>query len=202
MKVAIMIMAAGESRRFSRCKLLAAVSSTETLLSRTVTSALTSDIGDVYIITGRWHEDVQKYQQAGYLTGSSTLHCSSWQHGLGSSIAFGVRKLAASYDAILITLADQIDIDAMQLQSLITAYKGGVVCAKYAGKRGVPALFPKEHFESLKSLSGDVGAKKLLNEGICSIEEVELSSASIDIDTVEELSLWKQRKQGNQKNRK
>ena len=72
---------------------------------------------------------------------------------------------------------------------MIKSYAGNqIVCAKYQGKRGVPAVFPASFFDNLKKLSGDKGAKMLLQKTDLSVVELVLPEASMDIDTVTDLS--------------
>nr|WP_172558751.1 NTP transferase domain-containing protein [Vibrio fluvialis] len=83
MKIAVMIMAAGESRRFGECKLLTAVSQTENLLSRSIQQTSQSDVGPVFVITGRWHQEIKLAQQQGQVPIVPLIYCPQWSQGLG-----------------------------------------------------------------------------------------------------------------------
>ncbi len=196
MNLAVMIMAAGQSKRFDGCKLLAEIETGKSVLSNAIFQAQLSLVGDVYVITGRWHSDIKKAAEDGRIPKTSLLYCSEWNKGIGHAISYGTRHLASDYDAILITLGDQIALTSedysLMKSKLAASERGGraIVCAKYAGQRGVPAVFTHHHFSKLMSLSGDTGAKKLLY-GDDEIKELDLSNAIVDIDTQKDLQNWR-----------
>ena len=190
MKLAIMILAAGQSQRFNGCKLLAQMSSGDSLLSHSIVNATTSEVGDVYVVTGRWHDDIEHEQRQALVPPCKLLYCSEWSLGIGHSIAFGVGCLADDYDAILVTLADQVALTAETFKSLVSEYDGSqIVCALYDGQCGVPALFPKRYFSKLMSLNGDSGAKKILHTEDA-VKAIQIKSAEVDIDTKADLDRW------------
>ncbi|GEM74969.1 nucleotidyltransferase family protein [Vibrio sagamiensis] len=191
-KIALMIMAAGESKRFGSCKQLTSINKEHTLLSHAAEQALSAQIGPVFIITGRWHNEIEQAQQHGILGATTLLYYPNWSNGLGSSIAYGTKILALKYDAILITLADQIalaDTDYQVFADYVDSEH--IVCSNYSGKRGVPALFPACYFSQLAQLSGEHGARSLLREEQYPLLEVRLPHAEYDIDTPEALDRWK-----------
>lgn len=190
MKLAIMILAAGQSQRFNGCKLLAQMSSGDSLLSHSIVNATTSEVGDVYVVTGRWHDDIEHAQRQALVPPCKLLYCSEWSLGIGHSIAYGVGCLADDYDAILVTLADQVALTSETFKLLVSEYDGSqIVCAQYAGQCGVPALFPKRYFSKLTSLSGDSGAKKILHTED-TVKAIQIRSAEVDIDTKADLDRW------------
>lgn len=190
MKLAIMILAAGQSQRFNGCKLLAQMSSGDSLLSHSIVNATTSEVGDVYVVTGRWHDDIEHAQRQALVPPCELLYCSEWSLGIGHSIAYGVGCLADDYDAILVTLADQVALTSETFKLLVSEFDGSqIVCAQYAGQCGVPALFPKRYFSKLTSLSGDSGAKKILHTED-TVKAIQIRSAEVDIDTKADLDRW------------
>ncbi|MDK9736069.1 nucleotidyltransferase family protein [Vibrio sp. D404a] len=190
MKLAIMILAAGRSQRFNGCKLLAQMSSGDSLLSHSIVNATTTEVGDVYVVTGRWHDDIEHAQRQALVPPCKLLYCSEWSLGIGHSIAFGVGCLADDYDAILVTLADQVALTSETFKLLVSEYDGSqIVCAQYAGQCGVPALFPKRYFSKLMSLSGDSGAKKILHT-VDAVKAIQVKNAEVDIDTKADLDRW------------
>ncbi|HGY9573279.1 TPA: NTP transferase domain-containing protein [Vibrio fluvialis] len=192
MKIAVMIMAAGESRRFGECKLLTAVSQTENLLSRSIQQTSQSEVGPVFVITGRWHQEIKLAQQQGQVPIVPLIYCPQWSQGLGASIAYGVRQLAQDFDAVLITLADQVALQSEDFQRLVEAASSQhIVCAYYNQRRGVPALFPASCFSQLTMLNGEHGARSLLRGDTTLVREISLPNAALDIDTPEMLMRWR-----------
>ena len=89
-------------------------------------------------------------------------------------------------------MADQARVQARHLKAMLKAFDDErIVCAYYRGARGVPAIFPNRYFDSLVQLSGDQGAKGILQKAEDSLVEMDLPEAAFDIDTVEDLSVLK-----------
>ena len=110
-----------------------------------------------------------------------------WSEGIASSI-----RMAASWaresscDALLLTLCDQPRLSATHLDRLLHEHEhsGLPVASQYAGKKGVPALFPQAYFSQLSELQGDSGASLLLN-GSRPVASVPWPDGELDVDTVE-----------------
>lgn len=198
-KVAVVVMAAGESKRFGGCKPLHPLDGSHTLLSQVVTQALGSQIGPVFVVTGRWHDVIEQAQKAGQLDSVPLLYCPDWSKGLGRSIAYATQVMSSDFDAMLILLADQIALRAEDLQRLVESESTDqIVCAFYHEKRGVPALFPASSFAQLQRLDGEHGARQLLRRGDTRVREVPIERAAFDIDTREALNDWQRRMQACQ----
>jgi len=187
-RCAVLIMAAGRSRRFGLDNKLLAPYRKSSILQHSLDQARAVFNEHVYLVTGCYHQDIQESIQGGTL-----IYNPDWAQGLGSSIAMGVSKLADRYDGVLIVLGDQVAIESEQLASLQQDFTGrNIVCAYYQHRAGVPAIFPRQCFAYLQMLKGDQGARDLLNGSVSGVE-VEIikrvmPSASIDIDTVGDLA--------------
>jgi len=198
-KIAALIMAAGASRRFGSCKLLADLSdspnaSAEPLVQRTIRMANALPVEQVVMISGQWHQPLEEARAAGQI-GPVELSCNpDWQEGLGASIRYGISRLLTEMpdlDGVLILLADQIAVQPDELTSMITLLEQHpVVCARYQDRCGVPALFRREYFDQLLALEGDKGARHLLNNPSTPVKSLLMPSAAIDIDTPEMLEDW------------
>ncbi|OXY80556.1 nucleotidyltransferase family protein [Oceanimonas doudoroffii] len=195
-RIATLIMAAGGSTRFGGCKLLAPVNGMP-LLRRSINTAQQVTPGHVFTVTGAWHEAIEKARIEESWEPSSFIYHHGWAQGLGSSIAAGVRYLVsiqAGYDAILVMLADQIDLTPANLAALTSqAAPRAMLCAAYGEScRGVPALFGSAHFDTLMRLNGDSGARQLLRSAPSAVVAVLMPSAAVDIDTPDALAAWHQ----------
>jgi molybdenum cofactor cytidylyltransferase len=89
-------------------------------------------------------------------------------------------------DALLLTLCDQPRLSATHLDQLLREHEhsGLPVASQYAGKNGVPALFPSAYFGRLGELRGDSGASFLLN-GSLPVASVPWPDGELDVDTLE-----------------
>lgn len=108
--------------------------------------------------------------------------------GLASSLKAGVNALPPNAAGALIALADMPAVQAADLDLLIDAFtqaKGkAIVRATCRGKRGNPLILPRTMFGALATLSGDVGARHLVETSELEIIDVEIGpGASLDIDT-------------------
>ena len=107
-----------------------------------------------------------------------------WKEGMASSIRLGVRALESARDVegVLLMTCDQPAVTVKHLRQLMT--KVEVKASHYAGRNGIPAFFPKEYFNKLMELKGDVGARGLLAEA----RYEELENGELDIDTAADLA--------------
>ena len=193
-KIAILVLAAGNSSRFGGCKLLAQFKE-KPLISYALEAAKKLSANNVYLITGAWHEAlVKQAEYTGLLDSVNVIHHHQWQQGMGSSIAKGIKHLASNFDAVMIMLADQPLITLAQYRQIIAQLKLGLAdeqdisSSVYAGKRGVPAIFKHTCFAQLATLDADQGAKALLYEQKYQTVECELAAGAIDIDLQEQLN--------------
>ena len=181
--IAILILAAGASTRFGSCKQLAKVGD-KSLLQHCITTANQLIPHAVYVVLGANAQRI-----APTLSNVTVIVNQQWQAGIGESIACGIRQLEPLYQGVLVLLADQPHIQSGHLQSMLSKFTGNeIVCGFYQGKRGVPAIFPRSCFEALTTLSGDQGAKNILQESRERVIEQRLPEAAFDIDTVAQLS--------------
>ncbi|MFP8968340.1 NTP transferase domain-containing protein [Pokkaliibacter sp. CJK22405] len=206
-RIAALVLAAGEARRFGQPKQLLTLSSqpahngpTSSQPVSTTTSLVRHSVNqlqplfprsDCLVITGAYHEEVKNAVDEV----ATTLHHANWQEGLGSSLAAGVKALneQAPWDGILVALADQPLLTTEDYRRLLYAFDGKrCVNAFYRDDSGVPAIFPAFCFEGLAELEGDKGAKALLKAQSNRLE-LSLPQAAMDIDTPED---WRAFHQG------
>ena len=121
-----------------------------------------------------------------------------WADGMGTSVAEGLRAIiehAPALRGVLLALADQPLVDhaalgrllAMWIEADTSAGDGGahvtIAAAAYAGTVGVPAVFGRAHFDSLRSLAPEAGAASLLRASGACVLRVSMPEAAMDIDT-------------------
>lgn len=184
-KTATLILAAGKSSRMGSPKQLLPYKTT-TLLGWTVEQALQSKTNAVFCVIGANATPIKKSIEKYPI---EIIFNANFNNGLSTSIVAGINYLKnKKFDTVLILLADQPNVTAHYLNELITASKENktkIIASTYNESVGVPAVFPKQYFQQLLKLSGDTGAKKILEKHqkeIISIKPINL----IDIDTVNE----------------
>lgn len=178
------ILAAGASRRFGRCKLLLTKNG-KSLLQRCCDKLRPLDLPAPITITGAWHRELALAHPQLDLRENR-----DWPSGMGASLAFAVRQLPEHCAAALVLLADQVAVERDDIQRLLDCwhlqgnkYNKTIVCSFYSGRRGVPAIFPRHTFARLTELRGDRGARDLLRNAREDITALSLENAAIDIDT-------------------
>lgn len=112
--------------------------------------------------------------------------------GMGHSLAAGAERLLAesNADAVAIFLADMPSIHRDSLETLIAhSSANNIVLPSYQGKRGHPVLFGRDLWPQLTTLSGDTGAKQVLQQNPSAVRIVELNDPGVlqDIDTPADL---------------
>jgi len=187
-RLAVLIMAAGESRRFGSCKLLADVDG-KPMLQHSIELAQSTGASLIRLVTGRWHQEIEQAQTSGLIDAIDLIYNSEWQQGLGSSIATGVSQIASLCDEMLILLADQVRVSGEDLERLtLRDDRSQMACASYSNTLGPPAIFPAQFFPKLQKLSGDKGAKALLTELTSTNYQIDIPSAAFDIDRPSDLT--------------
>jgi CTP:molybdopterin cytidylyltransferase MocA len=190
-RVAAVLLAAGGSRRFGRPKQLAKIAGTS-LVRRAAEAALGAGCEPLFVVLGAHAGEV-----GAELAGLAAERVANPAHaeGIASSIRAGVAAAGAatpSCDGALLLLVDQPRVDAALLGRLLGGFRQGggvrpVACA-YAGRVGVPAVFPRSLFGELAALRGDRGARSVLEARRAELLEVPFPEGAIDLDTPEDLA--------------
>jgi len=163
----------------------------KTLVEHAVAQAAEADFDPIAVVLGANSLAVREV-----LLGTDTLIVENlhWQSGVGSSIAAGVQGLEASGadpEAIAILLSDQPLVTAEHLKrmvSLLSQSASSVVAARYAEALGVPAIFKRDLFPRLASLSGETGARSLLRDSHQQVLSFDLPEAAMDVDTPDDFA--------------
>jgi CTP:molybdopterin cytidylyltransferase MocA len=180
-RLGALILAAGGSSRMGEAKQILEIGG-KPLIARAVDAALDSGARPVAVVLGA---DSGRVLARVADRGIIAVHNPDWSTGLSSSIRAGLAALLAaepSLDAVLIAPCDQPALSAEAILRLAAAHRSGgrISAARYGG----------EHFAALSALSGDEGARRLLNADPGSVSAVELPELGADIDTPEDYAAW------------
>ena len=112
--------------------------------------------------------------------------------GMGHSLAAGIQATQQA-KGWLIGLADMPMITSDILELLVSELKQGAAISApfYHGKRGHPVAFSNQYRDDLMQLTGDVGAKTIVqaHETLVQAVNIDTPSIFIDIDTQADISL-------------
>lgn len=195
-QIGIIILAAGAARRMKEPKQLLEFEG-KTLLRRAVETAIESICQPVVVVLGADFEKTNREIEDSTVEICFNEH---WQSGLSSSIKTGIENLQAiepDISAVIIALADQPFVTAKHINCFAERFyqsKSAIIAAEYNGIIGVPALFAKEIFDDFFELSGDNGAKLILEKRRETVETIELPEAALDVDTPQDFNNLKLRK--------
>ena len=158
MNTGILLLAAGQSRRFGSDKRNALLPCGQTLLVRCGRHAL--DSGMPVIVCLRM-DDQQLAEQLQSL-GASTLLCPEADQGMGATLAYGIGHVQG-WDSVLIALADMPDIKPATFCKVAMAVHPGQICQpEHNGTPGHPVGFSSSYFTEIAGLGGDNGARNLV----------------------------------------
>ncbi len=180
MSIAAIVLAAGASRRMGQSKQVLELGG-EALVHRAARVALQAGCDPTLVVLGCQAEAVG--------AALSGLPCTKvvngdWEEGMASSIRAGLSAVPHHAVAVLLLACDQPAVDADFLRLMIQDFHlepERVLAAAYAGAVGIPALFPRRCFEALKGLTGDRGARSLLEDA--DVLSLPLLGGERDIDT-------------------
>ena len=118
-------------------------------------------------------------EAAGTIPGSLILN-PEWREGIASSIRVAVDAAAGA--RILFTLCDQPLVTPEHLRALL-AVDAPIVATAYSGIAGVPAVFAPRFADELRALTGDRGARAVMEAHRDVLATVGFEDAAVDIDT-------------------
>ncbi|MFZ4856580.1 MAG: molybdenum cofactor cytidylyltransferase [Desulfuromonadaceae bacterium] len=182
------VLAAGSGRRMGQTKQLLPFRG-QTLLECVVDNASASTLDRVIVVLGFRAEALAHLFAEKDIT---VVVNPSYESGQSSSLKVGLQAATHEADAVLFLLGDQPLVTPETINRIISDYErfphSHVVVPVFEGKRGNPALFSRETFTRIESLSGDCGARVLFAEYAGHILEVAVNDRSIhmDIDTEED----------------
>lgn len=118
-----------------------------------------------------------------------------WREGMGSSVRRGVAALT-ELDPLprnaLLLVCDQVALSAEFLRQLLLVHasssgEAAITAARYDGRLGVPVVFSSAFFAELLALSGDRGARQILEKHAALVKPVGFPGGELDLDTPEQL---------------
>jgi molybdenum cofactor cytidylyltransferase len=192
-KIAVVILAAGASRRIGKPKQLLKWGD-ETLITHTLKTALKLNTNNIYVVLGANFQIIQKTIQHFPVT---ILNNNNWEQGLGTSIAWASKYIQEQgqeqklkVDALLFILADQPFITSDYLNELISSFspqKKQIIASSYQNRKfGVPAIFDTYYLNQLSKLNDDFGARHILKVNESFVKALKPPVKNVDLDFKED----------------
>lgn len=184
MPVAIVLLAAGSSRRFQGKKLLYQMG--EKPMYRCLVDELTKLPKDFFsqrVLVTQYPEIAKDLEGEGY----QVIFNYETELGISHSIALAIGALAPEIDSVCFAVCDQPYLRGETVKGLIEGFfrsKKGMGCLIHEGEFGNPAVFSMRYREELLALTGDVGGRKVIRRHLDDLylHEAEDGKELVDID--------------------
>lgn len=197
--VAGVVLAAGASTRLGQPKQLLRHDTGDPLVVVAARQLLDAGCTPVLVVTGGAHDDVARAVDPLEVP---VLFNEDWSEGMGSSIRAAIRWMTQQDAPMLGTVIAACDMPSVtvdHIRALVLESADGRhrVASSYAGSegavvRGIPAVLPRADWPALAALSGDRGARALLQAPDTRI--VQLEEGAFDLDTPEDVHRWRARR--------
>jgi molybdenum cofactor cytidylyltransferase len=161
------------------------------VIARVADTALASAARPIVVVTGFEAERVAEALRG---LDVACVHNPDFVAGLSSSLRAGLAALPADCDGALILLGDMPFVEAGDLEALIDTFaakdRNSICVPARHGRWGNPVLWGAAYFPEMMRLSGDAGAKRLLEVHRDHVTEVEAVSDGIfaDVDLPSDLA--------------
>ncbi|MFO1303761.1 MAG: nucleotidyltransferase family protein [Burkholderiales bacterium] len=166
MRIAGILLAAGEGARFGGGKLLARLPgaahgvSAGTSIGAASAMHMMAALNDVVAVI-RPRDGMLEHALVG--TGARVVRCDRAHEGMGASLACGVAACLEA-DGWIVALADMPWIAPTSIVAVADAIRDGAELAatQHGGKRGHPVGFSRKYGSLLAALEGDEGARSIV----------------------------------------
>ena len=190
-KIEAILLAAGQSSRFSNGDKLLQRIGGKALLRHVAEQLIDTPIARLHVIL----PELGFADRTHCLDGLDLQihHSPKSKLGIGASVSDAIDKIAADSDAVLVALADMPGVKHELVARVCGAHEQGKIVAPFHGDmRGHPVLFDRSFFAALSELQGDRGAQKLINENTHKLVAVPCKTGDclIDVDTIEDMQQY------------
>jgi xanthine/CO dehydrogenase XdhC/CoxF family maturation factor/CTP:molybdopterin cytidylyltransferase MocA len=185
--ISAVILAAGESKRMGKPKLLLPYGD-KTIIETVIQNAINSEIKNIIVVLGA-EKDKIRNQISNYPV--IITENPDYLNGMLSSVQCGLRTLPGDTDSVILLLGDQPMISGLVIDQLADTYRHtdkGILIAYHKGKRGHPILFKIKYKKEIEELSVENSLHDFTRKFASDILEVETETPDIlrDIDTPED----------------
>ena len=187
--ISAILLAAGQSKRMNGQNKLTKEIQGIPLIKLSVKNILASSINELIIVLGHQKEIIKKLIDKNEKI--KFILNKDFESGMASSIKIGLDNLSEETEAFFICLGDMPMVSHNIYDQLIKSKNNKeIIVPTYKGQQGNPVLFNKSMKEKIINISGDVGAKKILELNKDKILNLEINDQSIikGFDTQEDFS--------------
>ena len=176
--ISAVLLAAGQSKRMDgENKLTKEIQGTP-LIKHSVKNILASSIDELIVVLGYQKEIIEKLIDKNEKI--KFVFNKDFESGMASSIKSGLNHLSEKTEAFFICLGDMPMVNHNIYNQLIKSKDNKeIIVPTYKGQQGNPVLFDKSMKEKIMNITGDVGAKRILELNKDKILNLEINDQSI-----------------------
>jgi len=176
--ISAILLAAGQSKRMNgENKLTKKIQGTP-LIKRSVKNILDSSVQELIIVLGYQREIIEKLIDKNEKI--KIVFNKNFESGMSSSIKTGLNNLSKKTESFFICLGDMPMINHDTYNQLIKSKNNKeIIVPTHKGQQGNPVLFAKTMKEKIMNITGDVGAKKILELNEDKILNLEIKDQNI-----------------------
>ena len=176
--ISAILLAAGQSKRMDgENKLTKEIQGTP-LIKHSVKNILASSIDELIVVLGYQKEIIEKLIDKNKKI--KFVFNKDFESGMASSIKVGLNHLSKNTEYFFICLGDMPMVNSDIYNQLINSRnQKNIIVPTYNGQQGNPVLFDKSMKEKIMAITGDVGAKKILELNKDKILNLEINDQSV-----------------------
>ena len=179
--ISAILLAAGQSKRMGGENKLTKKIQGVPLIKHSVKNILAASIDELIIILGYQKEIIEKLIDKNKKIKS--VFNKDFESGMASSIKVGLNHLSKNTEYFFICLGDMPMVNSDIYNQLIKSRnQKNIIVPTYNSQQGNPVLFDKSMKEKVMDITGDVGAKKILELNKDKILNLEINDQSITKD--------------------
>ncbi len=180
------ILAAGAAQRFGGRKQLARLDGRPLIEHVLGIAQQSAAVEHAVVVLGAHADEIEARAD---LSGARVVRCQAWESGQARSLQAG---LAHSVEArvVVVLLGDEPTVPPAAIDRVVAAVIGGESAARasWNGQARHPVAFAPSLIPELAELSGDVGARTVLDRiGVALVACDDLAGPPTDIDTTNDL---------------
>lgn len=188
------ILAAGESTRYGQPKQLLRLKD-KYLIEWVLDAALSSRLSKIVLVLGHSHQEIR--QALGKKLQHPKLYIKispQYKKGQSHSLQAGLATVKDDFAAVLFLLGDQPLLTSATINLLLEKFwstEKDICVPTYRDKRKNPAVFGRRFYRRLMEISGDRGARQLIDANPDQVRKVEMNDplCFFDIDTEQDFEM-------------